>query len=128
MCNQACIDFGQVNLQKEDVCGKTVIEIRAMDVNGSLRPHVESLGPSRYIGVDIEAGPGVDIICDAERLLAVFGAGRVIFGTDSRHAAEGYRHWLLSGQRSILDALQVSEQEQRKVLGGNMARLVKLPW
>ena len=63
-----------------------------------------------------------------ERLLAVFGAGRVIFGTDSRHAAEGYRHWLLSGQRSILDALQVSEQEQRKVLGGNMARLVKLPW
>jgi SAM-dependent methyltransferase len=44
-----------------------------MDVNGSLRSHVESLGPSRYIGVDIEAGPGVDVICDAEHLLAVFG-------------------------------------------------------
>ena len=73
MCNQACVDFGQVNLQREDVCGKTVIEIGAMDVNGSLRPHVESLGPSRYIGVDIEAGPGVDVICNAERLLAVFG-------------------------------------------------------
>lgn len=73
MCNRACVDFGQVNLQKEDVCGKGVIEIGAMDVNGSLRPHVESLGPSRYIGVDIQAGPGVDVICDAESLLAVFG-------------------------------------------------------
>ncbi len=73
MCNRACVDFGQVNLQKEDVCGKTVIEIGAMDVNGSLRPHVESLGPSRYIGVDIQAGPGVDVICEAERLLEVFG-------------------------------------------------------
>jgi predicted TIM-barrel fold metal-dependent hydrolase len=63
-----------------------------------------------------------------ERLLAVFGIDRVIFGSDSRHATEGYRHWLLAGQRSILEALQVSEEGQRKVLGGNMARLLKLPW
>jgi len=53
-----------------------------------------------------------------ERQLAVFGAQRVIFGSDSRHAAEGYRHWLLSGQRSILDALQVSEEDHGRVLGG----------
>jgi predicted TIM-barrel fold metal-dependent hydrolase len=52
----------------------------------------------------------------------------VIFGSDSRHAAEGYRHWLLSGQRRILDALQVSEEDQGRVLGGNMARLLGLPW
>jgi len=63
-----------------------------------------------------------------ERLLDVFGADRVIFGSDSRHAAEGYRHWLLSGQRRILEALQVSEEGQRKVLGANMARLLKLAW
>ena len=53
-----------------------------------------------------------------ERQLAVFGAQRVIFGSDSRHAAEGYQHWLLSGQRSILDALQVSEEDHGRVLGG----------
>jgi predicted TIM-barrel fold metal-dependent hydrolase len=63
-----------------------------------------------------------------ERLLAVFGPDRVIFGSDSRHAAEGYRHWLLTEQRRILEALELSEDDQRKVLGGNMARLLKLPW
>jgi hypothetical protein len=63
-----------------------------------------------------------------ERLLAVFGPDRVIFGSDSRHAAEGYRHWLLAEQRGILEALKVSEDDQRKILGGNMAHLVKLPW
>lgn len=63
-----------------------------------------------------------------ERLLAVFGPDRVIFGSDSRHAAEGYRHWLLTEQRRSLEALKVPEEDQRKVLGGNMARLIKLAW
>jgi predicted TIM-barrel fold metal-dependent hydrolase len=62
-----------------------------------------------------------------ERLLQVFGSDRILFGTDSRHASEGYRHWLLQEQREILEALGVPEDDQRKILGGNMARLLRIP-
>jgi len=63
-----------------------------------------------------------------ERLLAVFGADRVLYGSDSRHASEGYRHWLLREHREILEALRVLDEDQRKILGGNMARLLRIPW
>jgi predicted TIM-barrel fold metal-dependent hydrolase len=62
------------------------------------------------------------------RLLDVFGPDRVLFGTDSRHASEGYRHWLLQSLREGLEALEVSGEAQRSILGGNMARLLKIPW
>jgi predicted TIM-barrel fold metal-dependent hydrolase len=63
-----------------------------------------------------------------ERLLAVFGPDRILYGSDSRHASEGYRHWLLREHREILEALRVPEEDQRKILGGNMARLLRIPW
>jgi len=63
-----------------------------------------------------------------ERLLDVFGSDRILFGSDSRHASEGYRHWLLEEQRQSLESLRVAEDDQRKILGGNMARLLKIPW
>jgi len=63
-----------------------------------------------------------------KRLLDVFGGDRVLFGTDSRHASEGYRHWLLQSHREALDALDVPDEIRRAVLGGNMARLLRIPW
>lgn len=63
-----------------------------------------------------------------ERLLDVFGPERVLFGSDSRHRSEGYRHGLLSAHRQALEALRVPEAAQRSILGGTMARLLKIPW
>jgi predicted TIM-barrel fold metal-dependent hydrolase len=63
-----------------------------------------------------------------KRLLDVFGGNRVLFGTDSRHASEGYRHWLLQSQREALEALDASDEVRRAVLGGNMARLLRISW
>jgi predicted TIM-barrel fold metal-dependent hydrolase len=63
-----------------------------------------------------------------ERLLDVFGPDRVIFGSDSRHRSEGYRHWLLAEQRQILEELRVPDAARRSILGGNMARLLKIAW
>ena len=73
MCNEACIEFGRAILQEEEIRGKSVIEVGSMDVNGSLRPTVEAYGPKRYIGVDFQMGPGVDLVCDANDLLDRFG-------------------------------------------------------
>jgi SAM-dependent methyltransferase len=55
-------------LTAEDVAGKTVVEAGSMDVNGSVRPYVMSLGPAEYIGTDMRPGPGVDFTCRAEDL------------------------------------------------------------
>lgn len=63
-----------------------------------------------------------------QRLLDVFGGSRVLFGTDSRHASEGYRHWLLQSHRDALESLDVSDDVRRAVLGGNMARLLRVLW
>jgi predicted TIM-barrel fold metal-dependent hydrolase len=62
------------------------------------------------------------------RLLDVFGHSRVLFGTDSRHASEGYRHWLLRSHGDALEALDVADDARRAILGGNMARLLRIPW
>ncbi len=73
MCNPACIEFGRRVLPREEVAGKHVLEVGALDVNGSLRPHVAALGPASYLGVDLTPGPGVDEVCAAENLLERFG-------------------------------------------------------
>ena len=73
VCNSACIEFGLKVLKTEDVAGKSVIEVGSIDYNGSLRSNVEALGPSKYVGVDFEMGPGVNQICLAEELISTFG-------------------------------------------------------
>jgi SAM-dependent methyltransferase len=73
MCNKTGIEFGARMLTAERVAGRDVIDVGALDVNGSLRPVVEPLGPARYLGIDIEMGPGVDEVVQAERLVARYG-------------------------------------------------------
>lgn len=73
MCTERCIRFGRENLKESEVRGKRVVELGAGDVNGSLRPFVESMRPTEYIGVDITKGPGVDVICPAEKARERFG-------------------------------------------------------
>lgn len=76
MCNVNSIIFGATILKKDEVEGKRVIEVGSYDVNGSLRPILESWKPIEYVGIDIEPGPGVDIICPAENIVTQFGEER----------------------------------------------------
>jgi SAM-dependent methyltransferase len=73
MCNQSCILFGATHLNGEEIKGKRVLEVGSVDVNGSLRDTVTVLEPREYIGVDIEAGKDVDIVCSAENIIDQFG-------------------------------------------------------
>jgi SAM-dependent methyltransferase len=38
-----------------------VLEIGSLDINGSVRMFFPE--PARYVGIDVDAGPGVDIVC-----------------------------------------------------------------
>jgi len=93
MCNESCIEFGQKTLKEEDIRGKSVIEVGSFDVNGSLRPLVESFGPGIYVGVDIEKGPGVDRLCKIEDLISEFGADKfdVLICTEVLEHVEDWR-------------------------------------
>jgi len=73
VCNAQCVSFVESAVSKADVEGRDVLEVGAFDVNGTPRPYLESLGPKRYLGVDITEGPGVDEVCDAEDLVATYG-------------------------------------------------------
>jgi SAM-dependent methyltransferase len=72
MCDISSIIFSAINLTADDIEGQRVLEVGSRDVNGSLRPLVEHLKPSEYIGTDLRGGPNVDLVCCAEDLLSVF--------------------------------------------------------
>ena len=76
-----------------DVRGKFVLEAGSLNVNGSVRPHVESLGPASYRGTDMRAGPGVDVVCDAADLPARFGPGSadVVVSTEMLEHAKDWQ-------------------------------------
>ena len=59
-----------------------------------------------------------------ERALEVFGAERVLFGTDSNVFPAGWRAERLAEQREAMGALDVSEEDQAAIFGGNAARLI----
>ncbi len=93
--NIYCILFGAINLKKDEIEGKRIIEIGSRDVNGSLRPLIESYRPKHYIGVDIIPGSGVDITCDVKNLVSKFGKQTfdVIISTE---LLEHVRDWRLA--------------------------------
>lgn len=70
--HQSVLDFARSALTADDVRGRRVLEAGSMDVNGSVRPYVESLGPASYTGTDMRPGPGVDLVADAADLPAEF--------------------------------------------------------
>ena len=74
MCSPACIDFVTRAVTRDEVAGKRVLEVGSRNVNGSARRIIESMRPAEYVGVDIEAAPEVDVICDIEKLDETFDA------------------------------------------------------
>lgn len=62
------LDFVQRVLKPEDVIRADVLEVGSYDVNGSVRPYIESCHPRTYLGVDAAPGPSVDRVVDCENL------------------------------------------------------------
>lgn len=73
MCNPECIRFIESNLNKDDIKGKSVLEVGALNVNGSPRSFIEKFEPKKYLGIDIFMGDGVDEICKVEDLVETYG-------------------------------------------------------
>jgi len=85
--------FASRALTPADVKGRRLVEAGAHDYNGSVRGVYEAMGPASYTGTDMEPGPGVDLVCPAEKLPCVLGeAGAdVVICTEMLEHAEDWR-------------------------------------
>jgi hypothetical protein len=73
MGHRECFEFGERNLPESDILGTDILEVGAHMDGGTMRPYVESFHPRRYMGIDIQTGPGVDMVCDVKDLLTRLG-------------------------------------------------------
>jgi SAM-dependent methyltransferase len=93
MCSTWDLEIVGGALSEGEVRGKRVLEIGSLDVNGSLRPRLQALGPAEYVGIDIRPGPGVDLVCDAADLDHRFGpdAFDVVISTELLEHARDWK-------------------------------------
>lgn len=93
MCHRSVLAFVMTHISAADVASKKVLEVGALDVNGSPRGIIELLAPASYVGVDIRPGPKVDQICAASELVVAFGAESfdVVVSTEMLEHAEDWR-------------------------------------
>ena len=83
--------FASTALCGPDVEGKRVVEAGAYNYNGSVRDAILAMVPASYTGTDAQPGPGVDLVCPAEKLPAALGDGTadVVISTEMlEHAAD----------------------------------------
>jgi predicted TIM-barrel fold metal-dependent hydrolase len=58
--------------------------------------------------------------------IRVFGVERILFGTDSNFFPRGWRREIFDAQVQALKALDVTAEQARLILGGNLARVLRL--
>lgn len=75
MCHSSVISWAAEAITPEMVAGVDVLEVGSYNVNGSVRGSIEAHQPATYIGADISAGPGVDIVSDVADIPAVYPEG-----------------------------------------------------
>ncbi|MFT5288319.1 MAG: putative TIM-barrel fold metal-dependent hydrolase [Planctomycetota bacterium] len=67
---------------------------------------------------------GLSLADALERVLAVFGPERVIFGTDSSVFPRGWRRDILLAQREAMGSIGTPAEHQELIFGGNAMRLL----
>jgi predicted TIM-barrel fold metal-dependent hydrolase len=70
--------------------------------------------------------PGLTLVNVFRQALAVAGADRLIFGTDSSFFPRGWRRVICGAQRAVLDELGVEDDVAAKIFGGNFERVFRL--
>ena len=86
-------EFATTALSEADVKDKRVLEVGAYNYNGTARHTLETLRPGRYLSTDAQPGPGVDLVCPAEKLPEMLGEGTadVVVTTEMLEHAGAWR-------------------------------------
>lgn len=78
---------------KNEIKGKTVLEIGSYNVNGTARDVIIPFAPKQYLGIDQGPGPGVDRVVDAVNLVTTLGENSfdVVLSTEMLEHARDWR-------------------------------------
>lgn len=90
MCHPSIVSFVARRLDREQVHGKSVIELGSYGF--CVRDLLESWGPASYLGIDIRKGPGVDLVNPVETILEAL-PGRKFDLVLSTELLEHVRDW-----------------------------------
>ena len=109
--HDSVMKFAKDYLSLQEVYGRSVLEVGSRNVNGGVRDWItRNLQPGTYIGVDMEPGPGVDLVLKAEelgsgkgvelnsRLLTTFD---VVISTEMLEHCEDWRKAVSSMKRMV---------------------------
>jgi len=90
--HSSVMDFLRHEIRREDIAGKSVLEIGSQDVNGSPRDALAGHGPASWTGVDMTPGKGVDVVLSVERIPEAFPEPfDVVISTEMLEHAEDWR-------------------------------------
>lgn len=89
----AIMEWFSKNIKLEEFRDKRVLEVGSLDVNGSVRPLIEALQPSEYIGIDEQPGKLVDLVLPGERIIEHFGLSSfdTVISTETLEHVEDWR-------------------------------------
>lgn len=90
MCNESSVLFVARSLSPGQVLGASIVEFGSRGFG--VRYLLETWNPKEYVGVDLAAGPGVDVVDDVTRSLSRFGPSRfdIVISTEM---LEHVRDW-----------------------------------
>ena len=121
------IDLHRVALEYPDV--RFVIPhfgagyLREVLILGDLAPNVYLDTSSSNSWVKYET-PDVDLTTVFRKALEVYGAQRLLFGSDSSFFPRGWNAGVIEVQLEVLKELGVADEDVRAILGGNLKRLL----
>lgn len=89
--HESVMEYARLMLGPGQCRGRRVIELGSRDVNGSVRQVVEQWQPACYIGVDLEDGPGVDLVADVAAGFEPWLTFDVVISTETLEHVEDWR-------------------------------------
>ncbi|MEM0136423.1 MAG: hypothetical protein QXU18_14550 [Thermoplasmatales archaeon] len=66
--NVSVMQWMCLNIEKEDIFNKKIIEVGSQNINETLRPLIMNYLPNENVGVDIAKREKVELVVDASKL------------------------------------------------------------
>lgn len=93
--HESIMQFIDHSVYPQEIKGKDIIEVGALDVNGSIRPLITRFAPNSYLGVDLIKGKNVDLVSDI-RCVPREMRGHTVFSCEMLEHAEDWRETLIA--------------------------------